>query len=69
MEDASVRRRGHVEGAIDFAVGKNRCIGAVSLGFGPDRRRLRRKASGVTKQEVRDKLRSLHAELNVGLQC
>ena len=41
---------------------------AAVLGFGPDGRRLRRKVSGKTKQEVRDKLRALHAELNVGLQ-
>jgi hypothetical protein len=68
MADASVRRRGHGEDAIYFAADKNRYIGAVSLGFGPDGKRLRRKVSGKTKQEVRDKLRTLHAELNVGLQ-
>src|ERR1039457_1491747 len=68
MEDASVRRRGHGEDAIYFAADKNRYIGAVSVGFGPDGKRLRRKVSGKTKQEVRDKLRALHAELNVGLQ-
>jgi len=63
-----VRRRGHGEDAIYFAADKNRYIGAVSVGFGPDGKRLRRKVSGKTKQEVRDKLRALHAELNVGLQ-
>jgi integrase len=68
MADASVRRRGHGEDAIYFAAEKNRYIGAVSVGFGPDGKRLRRKVSGKTKQEVRDKLRALHAELNVGLQ-
>ena len=68
MADASVRRRGHGEDAIYFAADKNRYIGAVSIGFGPDGKRLRRKVSGKTKQEVRDKLRALHAELNVGLQ-
>ena len=68
MADASVRRRGHGEDAIYFAADKNRYIGAVSVGFGPDGKRLRRKVSGKTKQEVRDKLRALHAELNVGLQ-
>jgi hypothetical protein len=68
MADASVRRRGHGEDAIYFAADKNRYIGAVSLGFGPDGRRLRWKVSGKTKQEVRDKLRALHAELNLGLQ-
>jgi hypothetical protein len=68
MADASVRRRGHGEDAIYFAADKNRYIGAVSVDFGPDGKRLRRKVSGKTKQEVRDKLRALHAELNVGLQ-
>ncbi len=56
MADASVKRRGHGEDAIYFAADKNRYIGAVSVGFGPDGRRLRRKVSGKTKQEVRDKL-------------
>jgi hypothetical protein len=68
MADASVRRRGHGDNAIYFAADKNRYIGAVSLDFGPDGRRLRRKVSGKTKQEVRDKLKAIYAELNVGLQ-
>jgi len=68
MADVSVRRRGHGEDAIHFAADKNRYTGAVSVGFGPDGKRLRRKVSGKTKQEVRDKLRALHAELDVGLQ-
>jgi integrase len=68
MADASVKRRGHGEDAIYFAAGKNRYIGAVSVGFGPDGKRLRRKVSGKTKQEVRDKLKALHAELDFGLQ-
>jgi hypothetical protein len=68
MADASVRRRGHGEDAIYYAADKNRYIGAVSVGFGPDGRRLRRKVSGKTKQEVRDKLRALHAELDAGLR-
>jgi hypothetical protein len=67
MADASVRRRGHDEDAIYFAAEKNRYVGAVLVGFGPDGKRLRRKVTGKTKQEVQDKLRALHAELNVGL--
>lgn len=67
MADASVRRRGHGEDAIYFAADKNRYIGAVSLGFGPDGKRVRRKVSGKTRQEVRDKLKALHAELDIGL--
>jgi integrase len=67
MADASVKRRGHGEDTIYFAADKNRYIGAVSVGFGPDGKRLRRKVSGKTKQEVRDKLRALHKELDAGL--
>jgi hypothetical protein len=68
MSDASVRRRRHGDDAIYFAADKNRYIGAVSLDFGQDGRRLRRKVFGKTKQEVRDKLKAIYAELNVGLQ-
>jgi hypothetical protein len=41
---------------------------ARSRWLGPDGKRLRRKVSGKTKQEVRDKLKAIHAELNAGLQ-
>ena len=68
MANISAMRRGHGEDAIYFAADKNRHIGAVSLGFGPDGKRLRRRVSGKTKQEVRDKPWALHAELGVGLQ-
>jgi hypothetical protein len=61
-------RRGHGEDAIYFDVAKNRYIGAISAGFGPDGKRIGRKVSGKTKQEVRDKLRELHADLAAGLQ-
>ena len=42
--------------------------GAVSVGYGPDGKRLRRKVSGRTKQEVRDKLTELHGDLEVGIR-
>jgi hypothetical protein len=42
-------------------------VGAISLGFGSDGKRLRRKVTGQTKQEVRDKLKTAHAELDRGL--
>jgi integrase len=54
--------------AIYFVADKNRYIGAISLGFGPYGKRLRRKVSGRTKQEVRGKLKAIHAELDAGLQ-
>jgi integrase len=67
MTETITRRRGHGEDAIYLDPAKNRYVGAVSLGFGPDGKRLRRKVSGRTKQEVRDKLKALHAELDRGL--
>ena len=47
--------RGHGEDSIYFDATKNRYVGAVSVGWGPDGKRLRRKVRGKTKQEVRDK--------------
>jgi hypothetical protein len=43
-------------------------MGAVSLGYGSDGKRIRRKVSGKTKQEVRAKLQALHQELNAGVK-
>src|SRR5262249_39548102 len=63
-----VKRRGHGEDAIYFDAAKNRHVGAISLGFTPDGKRIRRKVSGRTKQEVRDKLRTLHRELDAGIR-
>ena len=52
------------EDAIYFAAAKNRYVGSVSLGYGPDGKWIRRKVFGRTKQEVRDRLKELHQELN-----
>ena len=41
--------------------------GAVSLGYGPDGKRIRRKVGGRTKQEVKKKLEELHADLTAGI--
>jgi hypothetical protein len=35
-----------------------------SLGFSADGKRVRKKVSGQTKAEVRDKLKALHSELD-----
>jgi hypothetical protein len=66
MAESKTRRRGHGEDAIYCDTAKNRYAGAISLGFGPEGKRLRRKVHGRTKQEVRDKLRALHADLDRG---
>jgi integrase len=47
---------------------RNRYVGAVSLGYAADGKRLRRTVLGRTKQEVRDKLKALHAELDAGVR-
>jgi hypothetical protein len=68
MAEPKLRRRGHGEDTIYFAAAKNRYVGAISLGFTADGKRIRRKVSGRTKQEVRDKLRALHQELDAGIR-
>ena len=68
MTQSTARRRGHGEDAIYFDATKDRYVGAVSLGFKPDGKRDRRKVTGRTKAEVRDKLKALHAELDRGLR-
>src|SRR5215469_8957474 len=40
--------------------------GAISLGFGPDGKRIRRKVSATTRAIVADRLAKLHAELDAG---
>ena len=40
----------------------------VSLGYGPDGKRARKKVSGKTKTEVKDKLKDLHTDLDVGVR-
>lgn len=67
MASDNARRRGHGEDAIYFDAAKNRYIGAVSLGYEGDGRRVRRKVSGKTKQEVRRKLKELHSDLDAGV--
>ena len=74
------RRRGHGDDAVYFdhegapcqdARFHKRCTGrwrgVVSLGYGADGKRVRRKVSGKTKTDVADALRVLHEELSRGL--
>ena len=42
--------------------------GSVSLGFGPDGKRVRRKVGGRTKTEIKDKLELVHDELREGIR-
>jgi integrase len=68
MSETKVTRRGRGEDAIYFAEAKNRYVGSVSLGYGPDGKRIRRKVLGKTKQEVRDRLKALHQEMDAGVR-
>jgi integrase len=68
MSETKVPRRGFREDGIYFDAARNRYMGAVSVGYGPDGKRIRRKVSGKAKQEVRAKLQALHEELNAGVK-
>jgi integrase len=68
MSETQVRRRGHGEDGIYLDAARNRYMGAVSLGYGPDGKRIRRKVSGKTKKEVREKLKALHQEVSVSVK-
>ncbi len=48
---------------------KGRWRGSVSLGFGPDGKRIRPRVSGKTKTIVQDRLKKLHEELEAGLRA
>ena len=41
----------------------------ISLGFGPDGKRIRRKVSGKTKAVVQDRLKALHGDLESGVRA
>ena len=43
--------------------------GVISLGFGPDGKRIRRKVSGKTKASVQDRLKKLHVDLDTGVRA
>src|SRR5215475_10504853 len=75
------RRRGWGEDSIHFEYRGGPCRdperhngcpgvwrGAVSLGYSPDgQRRIRSKVSGKTKTAVKDRLKALHADLDMGI--
>jgi integrase len=56
-------RRGWGDDGIYWVARRKRYVGAVSLGYGPDGKRIRKSVSGKTKQEVKDKLKALHDDL------
>jgi len=48
---------------------EGRWRGVISLGFGADGKRIRRKVSGNTKAVVQDRLKALHADLETGVRA
>jgi integrase len=48
---------------------QGRWRGVVSLGSGPDGKRIRRKVSGKTRAVVQDRLKNLHHDLDSGVQA
>jgi hypothetical protein len=69
MVSIRTSRRGHGEDSIYFDAGKNRYVGAVSLGHAGDGMRVRRKVYGKTKQDVRLKLKSLRSDIEAGVRA
>ncbi|MFD7977530.1 tyrosine recombinase XerC [Streptomyces sp. NPDC059071] len=67
-EPSPRKKAGNGEDSIYWDSSKNRYIGAISLGYGPDGKRRRPKVSGKTKTEVRSKLRKLRRELEGGVR-
>jgi integrase len=65
----AARRRGYGEDSIYFDATNNCWSGAVSLGYSADgKRRIRRKVTGRTKTEVKDKLKAVHRDLDAGIR-
>jgi hypothetical protein len=58
---------GHGEGSVYQDAANGTWVGAISLGWLPDGSPIRRKVTGRTKTEVREKLKKLQAEADVGL--
>ncbi|WP_257895183.1 site-specific integrase [Streptomyces anulatus] len=63
------RRAGHGEDTIYWDQAKNRYVGAVSLGYAPNGKRLRPKVYGKTKTEVREKIRDLKKNVAAGVRA
>jgi integrase len=68
MTQATGKRRGHGDDSIYWDESRKRYMGAVDLGFSPAGTRIRKKVSGKTKVEVRDKLRELHKDTDAGVK-
>ncbi len=63
------KRRGRGEDTIYFDKSKGLYVAAVSRGYAPTGQRRRHKVYGRTKADVRDKLRELRKELDIGVKA
>jgi integrase len=54
--------------AVQHRTCDGRWRGVVSLGFSAEGKRIRKKVSGSTRTEARDKLKALHSELDAGVR-
>lgn len=61
------KRRGHGEGSIFFQEGRSRWVGSIDVGDDGTGRRRRASVTGKTKTAVRDKLRAMQHQVEVGL--
>jgi hypothetical protein len=59
---ATTMRRGNGEGSIYRDEANGTWAGAISLGWTPDGKRIRRKVTGHTKAEVRQKFSKIQAD-------
>jgi hypothetical protein len=66
LTTAVAARRGYGEDSIYWHAAKERYVGAISLGYDPKGKRIRKSVTGKTKAEVKDKLKELHRELDEG---
>jgi len=65
---AETKRRARGEDSIYFDRSRDRWTGTITVGWKPDGRRDRITVRGRTKTEVKDKLRTKHAELAAGVR-
>jgi integrase len=60
--------RGDCQDSAHHKTCSGRWRGVVSLGYAADGKRIRKKVSGQTRTEVKDKLKGLHSELDAGVR-
>ncbi len=65
---AETKRRARGEDSIYYDRSRDRWAGTITVGWKPDGRRDRIIVRGRTKTEVKDKLRTRHAELAAGIR-